>query len=183
MELFLKFVPLLAIIVIGFLNILPIIIRNKKCGNSLITSNPLKKYDFKYTFTDWARSMIIFIIIFLICSMVYFILSKTLLKDAIEKRNVQFIERTLIVKEKIYPILETIYDLPIDIEFNKLITQTIHYNSKPAFRYGTYKYNIIYDNSIDTIAVEWEMRDNVIIIKTINRILGKKKENIYVRNN
>ena len=179
MGIFIKLIPFFVIIFIGFIILLPIIIKNKKSGNTLFTTNPFKKYNFNYTFTDSIKIMTILIIIVLVCFFIYFILSKTLLKDTIERHNNELTERTIIVKNNINPIIETIYDMPIDIKFNRWIVRGTNYNTKPPFRYGTYEYSIFYQDLIENITVEWEIREGVMIIKLISRHLGKENEIVY----
>jgi hypothetical protein len=80
-----------------------------------------------------------------------------------------------------YPIIETIYDIPIEIKFNKLIKKATNYKTKPPIKYGLYEYNVYYLNSIDSIRVEWEIIENKMIIKSISKYNGKENKNIYTR--
>jgi hypothetical protein len=175
-----KIIPFIVLIIIGFIVLLPIIIRNRKNNNSLIKLNTIKKYDFKYIFIDYIKTMSILVIVFLVLFIIYLILSKTLLKGTIENYNNQTIENALIIQDKIYPILKTNYDIPIEIKFNKWIEKGTNYNVKPPIRYGIYEFGVYHQNSIDNIRVEWEIIENIMIVKSISKYFGKESENIYI---
>jgi hypothetical protein len=119
--------------------------------------------------------------IILILIIIYFIFSKTFLKSTIDNYNNKTIENASILQNKIYPIIETTYNIPIEIKFNKLIKKITNYKTKPPIKYSLYEYSVYYLNSIDIIRVEWEIIENDMIIKSISKYNGKENKNIYTR--
>jgi len=180
MELFLTLLPGLIIMVTAFAVLLHISIKNKREEKTLIKYDP-EKNSFRYkTKIFFIKQIKIFCIlgIFLIAfSIIYPILSRTVLREFIENHNNRIIEEALVVKNETYQILETIHNVSLEIEFNRVIRRST--NLSTSVISGIYEFNIFRQNIKENIRVEWELIEGEVAIKSITKHIGREVINIF----